>query len=340
VTLDADTLDTADAAVWRLAELCDTVLPIAVRVICDLGVADLLVDGDRPVADLAAAVGAHPATLHRVLRALAARGVFAEVAPGVFGLTPLAQPLRGDHPLSLRDTYTLLACDVRAWARLPEALYGGRPAFEAANGAEYWAYLAGHPDESGRVDRWMRSVNRLHLRTVVSAYPWRELTTIVDVGGGDGSFLAGLLPRFPGLHAVLVDRPYVVVAAGAVLAAAGVADRCEVVGGSFFDPLPAGADAYLLKTVLPGFADDDATRVLTRVRQAMRPDSRLVLLEAILPPGDAFDVAKLFDVHTMVLTGGAHRTRDELDRLLAGCGLRLERTVPTATLTAVLARPM
>jgi hypothetical protein len=108
-----------------------------------------------------------------------------------------------------------------------------------------------------------------------------------------------------------------------------------VVGGSFFDPLPPGADAYLLKTVLPGFGDDDAARVLTRVRDAMRPDSRLVLLEAILPAGDAFDVAKLFDIHTLVLTGGAHRTRGELARLLAGCGLRLDRTVPTATLTVV-----
>jgi hypothetical protein len=336
VTTDADT---ADDDVRRLVELCDPVLPIAVRVVCDLGVADLLAAGDRPVANIATATGAHPATLHRVLRTLAGHGVFVEVEPGVFGLTPLAQPLRGDHPLSLRDTYTLLASDVRAWARLPVALRTGRSAFEAANGGEYWAYLAGHPDESQRVVRWMRSVNRLHLRTVVGGYPWHELTSLVDLGGGDGSFLAGLLPRYPGLRAVLLDQPHVVTGAGEVLRAAGVADRCEVLGGSFFDPLPAGADAYLLKTVLPGFADDDATRLLTRVRDAMRPDSRLVLLEAILPPGDAYDVAKLFDVHTLVLTGGAHRTRDELERLLAACGLLLERTVPTATLTVVRAYP-
>jgi hypothetical protein len=324
-----------DAAVGRLLELTDHVVPIAVRAVCDLGIADLLAAGDRPVADLAAATGAHPATLHRVLRTLAGRGVFAEVEPGVFGLTPLAQPLRSDHPLSLRDTYTLLESDVRAWARLPLALRTGGPAFDLANGKGYWEHLADHPDESRRVDRWMRSVNRLHLRTVVPAYPWHELTTLVDLGGGDGSFLAGLLPRHPGLRAVLLDRPYVVAAADDVLRAAGVADRCEVIAGSFFDPLPAGADGYLLKTVLPGFADDDATRLLTRVREAMRPDSRLVLLEAILPPGDAFDVAKLFDIHTLVLTGGAHRSRVELERLLAGCGLRLDRTIPTATLTVV-----
>jgi hypothetical protein len=323
------------AALARLLELVDYTVPIAVRAISDLGIADLLAGGDRSVADLARVTGTHAPTLYRVLRALAGRGVFAEVAPGVFGLTPLAAALGSDHPMSLRDTYTLLDSDVRAWARVPVTLRTGGPAFDLAHGRGYWDYLADHPDESRRVDRWMRSVNRLHLRTVVAAYPWRELSTVVDLGGGDGSFLAGLLARHPGLRGVLLDRPYVVAAAGAVLGAAGVADRCEVVGGSFFDPLPAGADAYLLKTVLPGFDDADAARILTRAWEAMRPDSRLVLLEAILPPGDAFDVAKLFDVHTLVLTGGAHRNRDELERLLACCGLRLHRTIPTATLTVV-----
>jgi hypothetical protein len=322
-------------SVVRLAELSDYIIPYCVRVVSDLGIADLLAGGPVAVDKLAERVGAHAPTLRRVLRALAAREIFTEPEPGVFGLTPLAQPLRTDHPLSLRESYTLLASDVQAWAGLPETIRTGEPAFDAVHGRGYWAYLADHPEESRRVDLWMRSVNRLHLRTVLPAYPWRELTTVVDAGGGNGAFLAGLLARYPRLRGTLLDLPHVVAAAGAVLAGAGVADRCAIVAGSFFDVVPAGADAYLLKTVLPGFTDADVALILARVRAAMRPDSRLLLLEAVLPPGDTFDVAKLFDVHTLVLTGGAHRDAEQTGSLLAAAGLRLARLIPTPTLTII-----
>jgi hypothetical protein len=321
--------------VRQLIEQADYVVAFAVRVAADLGLADLLTSGERDVAQLAADTGTHPGALYRLLRALAAQGIFAEVTPGVFGLTPLAEPLRSDHPLSLRETYTMLPSDTRAWGRLAETIRTGRPGFDLAHGTDYWSYLAAHPAEGRRVDRWMRSVNRLHLRTAAAAFPWREVRTLVDVGGGDGSFAAGLLARHPGLRATVVDLPHVVAAAPGVLADAGVADRAAVVPGSFFDPLPAGADAYVLKTVLPGFTDADVHRILRRLHAAMRPDSRLVILEAILPPGDAFDVAKLFDVHTMVLTGGAHRTREQTRRLLGDAGLALRRVQPTATLTLI-----
>lgn len=165
-----------------------------------------------------------------------------------------------------------------------------------------------------------------------------ELAHVVDVGGGDGGFLAGLLARYPAMRGTLLDLPHVV-AAAEVLTEAGVRDRCEIVPGSFFDALPAGADAYLLKTVLPGFGDDQVVAVLRRVREAMRPDSRLLLLEAVLPPGDTFDVAKLYDVHTLVLTGGTHRTAEETAALLDRAGLRLDTVRPTATLTILTATP-
>jgi len=161
---------------------------------------------------------------------------------------------------------------------------------------------------------------------------------VVDVGGGTGTFLAGLLARFPALTGTVADLPGVVAQAPAVFAAAGVTDRAAVAAGSFFDGVPAGADAYLLKTVLPGWDDEHAGRLLSRIRAAMRPDSRVVALEAVPPPGDAFDVAKLFDVQTLVMTGTGHRDRDELERLFAGAGLRLTSVTPTATLAVVEAR--
>ncbi|WP_328852724.1 methyltransferase [Micromonospora globbae] len=326
-------------ALIRLTELADYTVPFTVRVVAELGVADQLVDGPRPVTELAEATGAHAPSLLRALRALAGKGIFTEVEPEVFGLTPLAEPLRTDHPLSLRDAYPLLAADVRAWAGLGRSLRTGEAAFPRTHGTDYWSYLAAHPADSVAVDRWMSSLTRLHLRTVLPAWPWGQAREVVDVGGGDGAFLAGLLPRFPALRGTLLDLPHVVAAAPELLDRAGVADRCRIVPGSFFDPVPAGADLYVLKTILPGWDDAEATAILRRIAEAMRPHSRLLLLEAIIPAGDVFDVAKLVDVHTLVLTGGRHRTRDELVDLLADAGLRLDRVVPTPTLTVIAAGP-
>ncbi|WP_055483317.1 methyltransferase [Sphaerimonospora mesophila] len=326
-------------AIAELLRLADYIVPFAIRTACDLGLADLLTDGPRPVAELAEETGTHPPSLHRLLRALASTRVFAEVAPGVFGLTPLAEPLRSDHPLSLRDAYPLLPADIRALGRTGHTLRTGEAAFDLLYGRDYWAYLGANPEEGAAVDRWMESLNRLHLRTVLSAYDWSGARTVVDVGGGNGAFLAGLLSRHRDARGVLLDLPHVVAAAPALLSEAGLAGRCEVVPGSFFDSVPTGADLYVLKTVLPGWPDEPAERILRNVRAAMRRDSRLVLLEAIIPDGDGFDVAKLVDVHTMVLTGGRHRDRHELGRLLARAGLELLRAVPTPTLTLLEARP-
>ncbi|WP_406080263.1 methyltransferase [Micromonospora sp. NBC_00858] len=326
-------------ALTRLTELADYIVPFALRVIAELGVADQLVDGPRPVTDLAEATGAHAPSLLRALRALAGKGIFTEVEPEVFGLTRLAEPLRTDHPLSLRDAYPLMAADVRAWALLGRCLRTGEAAFPRVHGTDYWSYLAGHPADSLAVDRWMSSLTRLHLRTVLPAWPWAQAREVVDVGGGDGAFLAGMLTRCPQLSGTLLDLPHVVAAAPALLAAAGVADRCRITPGSFFEPVPAGADLYVLKTILPGWDDADATAILRRIAEAMRPESRLLLLEAIIPAGDAFDVAKLVDLHTLVLTGGRHRTRDQLVDLLAGAGLSLDRIIATPTLTVIAAGP-
>ena len=334
---------TMPAAVADLADLADYVVPFAIRVACDLGLADHLIAGPRPMAELAELTGTHQGALHRLLRALAARGIFAETEePGVFTLTPLAEPLRSDHPLSLRAAYPLLTADVRALGRLTDCLRTGRPVFEDLYGEDYWTYLSHHPEESQAVDRWMQSLNGVHLRTVLAAYDWASAKTVVDVGGGNGAFLAGLLARHRAQQGTLLDLPHVVAGAPAVLKAAGVEARCTVVRGSFFDGevMPQGADLYLVKTVLPGWPDEEAAVILGNIRAAMGPGSRLVLLEAMIPEGDGFDVAKLVDVHTMALTGGHHRDRAQLSSLLAQGGLELLRTIPTPTLTVVEARPL
>ena len=337
----AGDLDDSFERALRLLELGDCVMPFTVRAIAALGVADHLAAGPRTVEELAGATQTDARALHKALRALASRAIFAEVEPGWFALTPIAEILRSDHPFSLRDAYRLRSAEADAWAAFGDCIRTGEPAFDRVHSRSYWDHLASHPAESAEVDRSMQSYTRLHLRTVLPAYDWSGLGTVVDAGGGNGAFLAGLLARHPTMLGVLFDLPHVVANAAPVLEEAGVADRCRVVAGSFFDgPLPAGADAYVLKTVLPGFDDERAAAILRSVRAAMRPGSRLLILEAVLPPGDAFDVAKLVDVNTLLLTGGAHRSTGHMHDLLADAGLDVVRMIPTTTLTIVEAEPI
>jgi len=327
-------------SVVRLTEIADYIVPFTLRAICELRIADHLVDGPRTVEDLATLTGTHAPTLHRALRALACKGVFTEVEPGVFDLTPLAQPLRSDHPVSLRDAYPLLAPDIEAWAVFDHSIRTGQAAFDEAHGKGYWEYMAEHPHDSARFDASQQAATRLELRTALPAYDWGSFQTIVDVGGGNGAFLSGILAKFKSLRGTLYDLPHVVDAAAPVLADRGVTDRCEVVGGSFFESVPAGADAYLLKRILYGWDDDRAAALLRVVRAGMRDDSRLLILEPIVQPGDEFNVGKLYDLLLLAMVGGGARSPERLEELFVKADLELVRIVPTMMLPIVEARPV
>jgi SAM-dependent methyltransferase len=214
----------------------------------------------------------------------------------------------------------------------------GEPAFDLVHGQDYWDYMAAHPEESARFDRSQQAMTGLELRMVLRAYDWSGLGTVVDVGGGNGAFLAGLLAHNVRMRGVVVDLPHVVTGAPAVLRAAGVADRCEIVGRSFFEPLPEGADAYVVKRVLWGYHDDQASSILRNVRAALPPDGRLIVVEPVIEPGDALDLGKILDLQMLVLGGGFARTRSQMRELLAGAGLAVERICPALVTSVVDAR--
>ncbi len=328
------------ASVQRLAELADYIVPFAIRAVCELGVADHLVDGPVPVTDLAECCNADPGALQRVLRALAGKGIFTESEPGVFGLTALAQPLRSDHPISLRDAYPFLVGDLHAWARFDYTLRTGRSSFEHVHGKGYWDYMADHPEDSKRFDASQAAGTRLELRTMLSAYDsWAGLTSVVDIGGGNGAFLAGLLARFPDMHGILFDQPHVVANAHDLLREAGLTHRCTVVGGSVFDEVPPGADAYLMKRFLWSWTDDRAHTLLSRVRAAMREDSRLLLHEPVVYPGDSAEVGKTYDLILLAMGGGCARSEEQLGVLLDDAGLHIARVMPTPMFPLIEAVP-
>jgi hypothetical protein len=325
-------------SVARLTEMADYVVPFTLRAVCDLRVADHLAAGPLPVGELAALTGTHAPTLERALRALACRGVFTEVCPGVFGLTDLAEPLRSDHPLSLREAYPLLAPEVAAWGRLDHTLRTGEAAFDVAHGTDFWSYLEARPDDSARFDASQEAVTRRELRSALAAYDWGSVSTVVDVGGGNGAFLAGILAAHPGLRGELLDQPHVVAPAARVLAEAGVDDRCGVHGGSFFDRVPTGGDVYLLKRILYGWDDERALELLRTVRAAMAPGSLLLLMEPVVEPGNDFSWGKLYDLLLVAMGGGGARTRAQLDSLFARAGLEPVRVIPTRMLPILEAR--
>jgi hypothetical protein len=332
--------DPQRATAEALRELADLVIPFAVRVACDLGIADHLSAGPLHVDELAERTGTDASSLRRLLRALTSRGIFAEQGDGVFMRSAIADFMGGDHPLSLRDGYSLIAPDLAAWAHVDYSIRCGRSAFHHVHGQPYYEMLAQDRCFREAFNRSVEAQNRIMLRPLLAAYDWSKCGTIVDLAGGTGVFLAGLLAHYPRLRGVLVDLPHVVPSAAPILKAAGVADRCTIVAGDLFDSVPAGRDTYLLKTVLHDWPDTQAKRILTAVVDAMRPDSRILVLEAVLPEGDSFHIGKLLDMNSLVLVAGPDRSESRLLELMSAAGLRQTRVIHTATLMLIEATPV
>jgi hypothetical protein len=340
VITDAATAGNYTESAARLTELADYIVPFTLRAACDLKIADHLVDGPRSVEELAELTGTHAPSLYRALRVLACKGVFAETEPGVFAMTPLAEPLCSGHSRSLREAYPLLAPDIQAWAQLDHTLRTGEPGFDRAHGKRAWEFFAEHPNDSVRFDASQQAVTRREVRALIPAYDWDTFDTVVDVGGGNGAFLAALLAAFPSLTGTVFDQPHVVAGAGPVLAEHGVRDRCRVVGGSYLDTVPAEADAYLMKRILYSMRDEEAVVALRNVRAAMRPDSRMLIIEPVLSPGNEFEWGKLYDLLLLVMSGAGGRSHEQLERLLGKADLELVRVIPTKSLPITEIRPV
>ncbi len=226
------------------------------------------------------------------------------------------------------------------WGDLAHSVRTGRPALEHRFGMDSFSYLAQHPEEAALFDEAMADFSRQIAAAVAAAYDFSGLGAVVDVGGGNGTLLAGILAAHPGLRGTVFDLPHVAARAADRLREAGLADRAEAVGGDFFREVPPGADAYLLKHVIHDWADARAARILAACRTAMGPAARLLVVEAIYPPridgSDASRGAAANDVNMLVCTGGRQRCEREFRALHAAAGLRLTRIVPTAVRASVI----
>jgi hypothetical protein len=301
----------------------------ALYVVAKLGVSDCLVDGPRPAADVAVEVGAEPRALGRILRTLASMGVFTEVEPGVFGLTPLASTLSSDQPGSVRGMALMwMETHYLPFSQLLETARTGTPAADLHYGEPFFAWLAKDPDQVAQFSSAMANLSDSIKVVAMASFDASSIKTLVDVGGADGSLLAIALSRTPETTGILFDLPHVVADAGKNLAARGAADRVEVVSGSFFDGVPAG-DGYLLSMVLHDWSDEECARILRNVANAGGSGARLTLVEFVLPPGDTPHMAKMIDLTMLAMLTGRERTEADWRSLLGDSGFDDVRIVGT-----------
>ena len=328
--------ETPDATLGRL--IVGFQVSQAIHVAATLGIADHLADGPRTSDELAAATNAHAGSLYRLLRALASVGVFSEDEGRRFSLTPMGALLQSDVPGSLRGwaMYVGRPYFQEAWGHLEHSIRTGDNAFQHVHGTDVWAYRAEHPDESAIFDFAMESLTGASNQALLDAYDFGRFETLVDVGGGNGTLLASLLREYPTMRGVLLDQPHVIANAPAVLERAGVADRCDIVGGSFFDEVPGGGDAYTLKSIIHDHEDEPAVAILGNCRRAMAADATLLLIERIVGPPNKDPRAKFSDLNMLVAPAGRERTLQEWDALLTRAGFRLTTATPSTSGLAVI----
>jgi SAM-dependent methyltransferase len=302
---------------WALADL-ET--PWCLYVAVTLRVAEEIQAGHSEIGDLAAACGADRDALRSVLRRLAGKGIFEEPSPGAFALNDAARGLLDPSLRLVLDLNGIGGRMAYAWSSLPRAVLTGRPAYHEVFGRPFWEDLDAHPDVAASFDALMGPAGHGTPDPEVLLNPaeWPSIRTVVDVGGGTGALLAEVLRARPHVTGTLVDRPRAVARSAETFRAAGVADRVTAVGQSFFDPLPAGRDVYMMKNVLADWPDAEAATLLQRCAEAARPLGRVIVLGGVTPEEKASP-----ELLMLVLVGGKSRTVDQFRALAAEAGLEV-----------------
>lgn len=305
----------------------------AVTVASELRIADALAEKPLGIDELAAKVGANPDALSRLLRALIGRGVFRQRRDGRYDLTPLAHTLRWEVP----DSMAALACFIGSaqerehWSYLDDAVRTGESVVPVLRGMEAFDYMSTQPELNDVFNQAMTNFSEMAVAMVTSVYDFTRYGTIVDVAGGHGRLLAGVLATTPNSRGVLFDQPHVVADAGPLLRNHDVADRVQIVEGSFFVTVPAGGDLYLLKHIIHDWPDDKAVEILKNVRAATGDGARLILVESVIPPHDRDFSTKWLDLEMLVGNAGRERTADEYRKLLKKAGFQMTRIIATAS---------
>jgi SAM-dependent methyltransferase len=304
-----------------------------------LGIADLLKDGPKSSEELASSTGMHAPSLYRTLRALANYGIFKEVKPNCFEMTPLAETLQSRVPGSMRNM--AITCGEEYYyypfGKILYTLQTGQPAFHHFHGMDLFEYLTQHPDNAKCFDEAMTEyVSQMHT-SFAAVYDFSGVKKVVDVGGGHGTLMKHILKANPTVTGILFDRPSVIEGSKKNIEAAGLSDRCEVVGGDFFESVPSGGDIYILSSIIHGRNNEDSASILRNCHRAMVDNGRLLLGEVVIPTGNEPFFGKIHDINLMIAAeGGGERTEAEFLKLFEMSGFKLTRIIPTQSLGSIV----
>ena len=312
-----------------------SVLSQAIGTAAELGVADLLAEGERSAGELAAATEAHPDALHRILRFLASHGLFEEQG-GRFSLTPKGALLRSDVPNSKRDAARLFYRCAPALSEMVHSARTSEAGWVKAHGKPIFEHLSERPEEAAVFDSAMVSIHGGETQAVLDSYDYSGIEVLADIGGGNGSVLGATLAKYPELRGHWFDLPHVEDRARETFRHAGVDGRCELTSGNFFEAVAGGADAYQMRHIIHDWYDDRAGTILGNVRSVIPEDGKLLLIETVVPTDSQPSPAKLFDIVMLMVPGGLERTEEQFRSLFQASGFELTSVTPTASPVCVI----
>jgi hypothetical protein len=304
-----------------------------------LNVADHLAGGAKDAAELARTTGANEDALYRILRLLASLGVFAEVGPRRFALTPAAELLRKDVPGSLRGMAVFLPdpLHLRVYAEIMHSVTTGKPGADTALGMPVFEYLTKNPEYSQVFNDAMTALSAPVAGAAIEAYDFSTIRTLVDVAGGHGEVLMSILKACPNVRGVLADVGHVIEGAKPRIVSAGLADRCQAVACDFFQSVPAGGDAYIMKHIIHDWDDERASVILANIGKAMGATrGKVILLESVIRADAEPDLGKFIDIEMLMLPGGRERSAEEFRALFARSGFEMTKIVPTKSPLSVV----
>jgi hypothetical protein len=303
-----------------------------------LGIADLLAEKPQTAKELAAKTETHAPSLYRVLRVLTTAGIFAQNADQKFELTPLADLLRSDAPNSMRDFAIMMGGEWN-WRNLADLMHcvkTGGSAQEKVYGMASFEYFTQNAEAGEIFNRAMTSFSLAEAPAIVEAYDFSSIGKLVDVGGGHGLLLAGILKANPQAQGVLSEMPYVIEGAGELLEKEGVSSRVELATGDIFESVPAGGDVYMMKHIIHDWDDEHSIKLLRNIRTAMNENGKVLIVEMVVPEGNEPSPSKILDIQMLVTEGGKERTEDEYRKLLEASDFRLTRIIPTRSPLSVI----
>jgi hypothetical protein len=306
----------------------------------EFGIADFLAHGPRTTSQLAASVHVEEPHLHRLLRFLASIGLFQESAQG-WSLTPLGELLQSDVPGSVRAGARMMARISLATTRLTDNVRTGRCAYELAFGKPIFEDLVTKPEDAAIFDAAMKAFHGGETDAVLNAYSFDDVSLLADIGCGSGEVMAATLRRYPEMRGLLFDQGHVMERTRTNMDRAGLAGRCEMATGSFFEAVPAGADVYMMRHIIHDWQDDRCLTILGNIRKVIGASGRLVVIETVVPPGNDPSPSKMFDMMMMVGPDGLERTEPQFRALFDRAGFALTAVTPTLSPVSVIeARPV